>query len=182
LPLLRRIRFEVHCVSNLGDINGSTRVLNWFLENRPDIMELTSPYMCGSHTDTSNWCIDNYLVSSPSPVNWVLTKVQAIADKNTESINLLDWVVIPPLSVALCHLWSLSRVDDPKYFHKFQVVIDGFSIIVHLTVAKALQLYREFRLQTRISKVSDSIKSLVSNHVSNSIIVNPCKGGTAHKI
>ena len=75
---------------------GSTRVLTWFLNNMPDLMKLSIPYICSEHEDTVKWCIDNLSNNAPAPVNWVMMKVVATVKKNTVSMHLLDWVIIPP--------------------------------------------------------------------------------------
>ena len=76
--------------------DGSTRVLTWFLNNMPDLMKLSIPYICSEHEDTVKWCIDNLSDNAPAPVNWVMMKVVATVEKNTVSMDLLDWVIIPP--------------------------------------------------------------------------------------
>jgi hypothetical protein len=63
-------------------------------------MEAAIPFMSGDHTNTVKWCIDNLLKSSPAPVNWLMMKVNAVIDDNTESMDLLDWVDVPPCPSA----------------------------------------------------------------------------------
>jgi len=104
-PCLTAVPFEImtmrkkgHLIWRFPDSRGRTRVLSWFLENQPDIMKAAIPFMLGDHTNTVKWCIENLLKSSPAPVNWVMMKVSAVIDDNTESMALLDWVVVPPCS------------------------------------------------------------------------------------
>ena len=96
LPSSITIRQKSRLIWNDVDENGSTRVLTWFLENQQDLMRFSIPHMCGADTATVKWCIDNLLESSPAPVTWLMMKVEAIMHENIESIELLDWVVVPP--------------------------------------------------------------------------------------
>ena len=89
---------------NDADESGSTRVLTWFLENQPDLMKFSIPHMCGAATATVKWCIENLLESSPVPVTWLMMKVEAIVHKNTESMDLLEWVVVPPCPFPGLHM------------------------------------------------------------------------------
>jgi len=65
-------------ILNVADKNGSTRVLTWFLENRPDIIKRGIPFMRGIASPTVKWFIDNLMESSPALVDWVMMKVEAI--------------------------------------------------------------------------------------------------------
>jgi hypothetical protein len=95
-PLFISMQIKARIIWKYADENGSTRVLTWVMENRPDIMKLAIPYIRGAVHGTVKWCIENLLESSPDPVNWVIMKVQTIIYENTASEELLDWVVIPP--------------------------------------------------------------------------------------
>jgi hypothetical protein len=59
-------------------------------------MKFAIPNICGATTATVKWCIENLLESCPTPVNWLMMKVEAIMHENIESMDLLDWVVVPP--------------------------------------------------------------------------------------
>ena len=98
------IRFKSSLIWNYADENGSTRVLTWFLENQLDLMKFAIPHMCGAATATVKWCIENLLESSPVPVTWLMMKVEAIVHKNTESMDLLEWVVVPPCPFPGLHM------------------------------------------------------------------------------
>jgi hypothetical protein len=104
-PCLEALRMYSYCYSSnikaqliwfYASLNGSTRVLSWFLKNMPDLMRLSIQYMYCENSNTVKWCIENLLISPPAPVNWVMMKTSAIVKKNTVSMDLLDWVVIPP--------------------------------------------------------------------------------------
>jgi hypothetical protein len=69
------MQMKAHIIWKYDDENGSTRVLAWVLENRPDIMKLAIPYMRGATHVTVKWCIENLSESSPALVNWVMMKV-----------------------------------------------------------------------------------------------------------
>ena len=88
--------WQARLIYKFANKNGSTRVLTWFLENRPDIMIYAIDFMSCDHPNTVKWCIENLSESSSFHVNWVLMKVEAIVYKKTECIDLLDWVVVPP--------------------------------------------------------------------------------------
>lgn len=85
--------------------HGSTRVLTWFLEERPDVLKIALPEFHGMHEKTVKWCVENLRKSSPGPVNWALIKANAILTDDKVSQALLHWVVIPPcprMGASLC--------------------------------------------------------------------------------
>lgn len=99
LPLDRiPMRKKSHIIWGVADRAGSKRVLHWFLVNHPDILHAAIPFISGDHTETVKWCIQN---RKSVGVNWVLMKVNAVFCENTEAMNLLDWVDVPPCT-PLC--------------------------------------------------------------------------------
>jgi hypothetical protein len=87
---------KAQLIWSYASCNGSTRVLTWFLENTPDLMKYAIPRMYCENTKTVKWCIENLCISPPAPVNWVMMKACAIVENNIDTIDLLDWVTIPP--------------------------------------------------------------------------------------
>jgi len=107
--------------------NGSIRVLNWFLKHISDKLKRSTPYISGKNTKTVEWRIENLFdYSSCYQVNRGLMKVSAIAHKNIDSANLIDWVVIPhycPLDDANCGVCTACKMHkDPinsGYFYPY---------------------------------------------------------------
>ena len=58
-----------------ADENGSSLVISWLLENKPDIIKVAIQSISGRHTNTVKWCIVNLLKSSPALVKWLMMKV-----------------------------------------------------------------------------------------------------------
>ena len=118
------IRIMEKIIWTHADKYGSTKVLTWVLENRPDILERHISSMRGAATATVKWCIANLMVSSPAPVDWAMMKVEAIWYKNTEFEKLLDWVVLPPCPFpGLCgdcpSCMIIAGDQHPKYIYRF---------------------------------------------------------------
>jgi len=116
-------KMKAQLIWSYASLNGSTRVLSWFLKNMPDLMRFAIPKMYCENTNTVKWCIENLLISPPAPVNWVIMKASAIVNKNIDSIDLLDWVVIPPcpLDDANCEAYPacMIRKKSINHWHVF---------------------------------------------------------------
>jgi hypothetical protein len=89
--------FESRLIWGSANENGSTLVLDWFLVNRPEIIERVIPVLKGKHDKTVQWCIDHFMNSpEKEKINWLSMKKFAIMKNNQKSIMLLEWVPVPP--------------------------------------------------------------------------------------
>ena len=95
---------KVQLIWSYTGFNGSTRALSWFPTNMHDLMRFAIPNIYCENTNTVKWCIENLLISPPAHANWAMMKASAIVNKNIVSMDILDWVVIPPcpLNYANC--------------------------------------------------------------------------------
>ena len=82
-------------------------------------MRFAIPKMYCENKNTVKWCIENLLISPHAPVNWVMMKASAIVNKNIDSIDLLDWVVIPPcpLDDANCEACPACMIRNNSINH-----------------------------------------------------------------
>jgi hypothetical protein len=89
---------------------GSTRVLDWFLRNRPDTVDLAIVRMSGFNEAAVRWCLENRSAFRSSPV-WSKMKADAAVYSNRAAWMLLDWVEVYPCSWS--HEGGCYAEDSP---------------------------------------------------------------------
>lgn len=79
--------------------SGSTRVLDWFLHNRPDAVNRGIVRMSGFNEAAVRWCLKNMSKFRSSPV-WSSMKADAAVYNNRNAWLLMDWVEVYPCGQA----------------------------------------------------------------------------------
>lgn len=92
--------------------SGSTRVLDWFLRNRPDAVNRGIRRMSGFNEDAVRWCLKNMSSFRSSPV-WSSMKADAAVYNNRNAWLLMDWVEVYPCSQP----GGCYADDRPEIYH-----------------------------------------------------------------
>ena len=79
--------------------SGSTRVLDWFLCNRPDAVNRGIVRMSGFNEAAVRWCLKNRSAFRSSPA-WSNMKADAAVYNNQNAWLLMEWVDVHPCSQA----------------------------------------------------------------------------------
>ncbi len=75
--------------------SGSTRILDWFLNNRPDAVNIAIVRMSGFNENTVRWCMKNRSSFRSDPT-WSSMKADAAVHGNRAAWMLMDWVEVYP--------------------------------------------------------------------------------------